>query len=56
LDKEITKNKKLEKEVSNFKSWLASVVGVRKVVEGCETVLMEEIASRLTSCAKYQFE
>jgi hypothetical protein len=56
LEKEMARNKKLEREVEQFKSWLAGVVGVRKVVEGCETVLMEEIATRLQNCAKYQFE
>jgi hypothetical protein len=28
------------------------VLGVRKVVEGCEGVLMEEISSRLQNCVK----
>lgn len=40
LEKEIARGRKLEREVEQFKSWLAGVVGLRKVVEGCETVLM----------------
>jgi hypothetical protein len=37
----------LEKETVEFKSWLGEMVGVRKVVAGCEKVLMDEIAKKI---------
>lgn len=46
-EKEIGKGKKLEKELEGFKKWLGNVCGVRKVIEGCESVLMEQVTNRI---------
>jgi hypothetical protein len=43
LEKETTRVKKLEKDMDGFKAWLGGVLGVRKVVDGCETILMQQI-------------
>lgn len=48
-EKSAIKNQKLEKELEKFKSWLGGAVGMRKVVDGCERVLMEEISNRLNN-------
>lgn len=53
LEKESGRARRFERESESFKKWLGSVVGVRKVVEGCEGMLMEEITSRLQNCPKY---
>jgi hypothetical protein len=54
LEKESLRVRKLEREVEAFKAWLGGVLGVRKVVEGCEGVLMQEIESRLgTTTSKF---
>ena len=39
--------------MGNFKNWLCSVLGMRKVVEGCEGTLMEEIGNRLASVSRH---
>jgi hypothetical protein len=52
-EKENNRVKKLEKEVETFKTWLGGVLGVKKVVEGCEGVLMQEIEARLGNGPKF---
>lgn len=47
VEKENKKSVNLEKENMEFKEWLAEMVGVRKVVAGCERVLMEQIGKKL---------
>jgi hypothetical protein len=46
-EKESKKAIQLEKENTEFKNWLGEMVGVRKVVSGCEKILMNEIAKKL---------
>jgi len=53
MEREAARSRKWEKEAESFKSWLGSVLGVRKVVEGCEGLLMEEISNRLQNGSKH---
>ena len=39
--KEVVQRKKLQKEVDEFKKWLGGLCGMKKVVEGCQSVLMD---------------
>ena len=35
MEREAVRSMKWEKEAESFKGWLGSVLGLRKVVEGC---------------------
>ncbi len=47
MEKESKKAISLEKENQQFKQWLAETAGVRKVVNGCEKVLMNQVKRKL---------
>lgn len=37
----------MQKEINEFKQWMGSVLGLQKVVDGSEKILMNEIAQRV---------
>lgn len=53
LEKEITKSRKSDKQVDMFRNWLGGLLGVRKVVDGCEQMMMSEISNRLANCPRH---
>jgi hypothetical protein len=52
-EREGARARKSEREAEQFKSWLAATVGLKRVVEGCESMLMEQISLRLSNCASH---
>lgn len=43
------KSSKFEKEVGEYKKWMASLLGMQRIVEGSEKIIMKEISQRIIS-------
>lgn len=49
LDLEKQRVHKLERENNEFKKWMATLVGLNKIVDGSEKIVMKEISNRLSN-------
>ena len=49
------KSSKFEKEVGEYKKWMASLLGMQRIVEGSEKIIMKEISQRIISAWCYIF-